>query len=212
MKLADIKALIENGFPIGEKPGRVPFTHTTTVSLDDIRTRKRFEECFTFFEEFDMPILDVGGENVMGEAIKQRYVGQGRTGFKIDNTRESDFNETVLAPGNKYKTILCFEVIEHVMNPLHFIQEIYKLLDANGVLYISTPKAPFINILSSTYHFTEYKQSKMEQLFKWAGFRVEKSKVFNVHPWWSALTGVRPLWKYIFQWYVIYKLTRPGTP
>ena len=204
----NIKRLVEEGFPIGEKPGKVPFSHTTTVTIADPRTKKRFEECFSFFDDFEAPVLDIGGVNVMGEAIKERFSELGRAHITIDNTLECDFNEELIAPGGNYRTILCFEVIEHVMNPLLFMRNIHRLLGQGGVVYLSTPKAPLMSILSSNYHLTEYKQTRLEQLFRWAGFEIEKTKMYNVHPWLSAFEGIRPLWKLVFQRYVIFKLSK----
>jgi SAM-dependent methyltransferase len=205
----NIKYLIENGFPIGESPGKIPFTHSTSVGLEDHMTVKRLHEYLTFFDEYKTPVLDIGGLNNMGKAVESDIQNRGHKDVKMENTLESDFNEMVRAPRQNYGTVFCFEVLEHVMNPLLFMRELHKLLDHSGVLYISTPKAALMSIYASSYHFTEYKEPKLETLFTWAGFVVEKKKVFSVYPWWHALLGFRPLWRLMFQRYIVYKLRKP---
>lgn len=205
----NVKYIIENGFPIGETPGKIPFTHSTSVGLEDYMTVKRLNEYLDFFDEYKSPVLDIGAPNNMGKAIESDFQNRGYGDVKMDNTLESDFNEIVRAPREKYGTIFCFEVLEHVMNPLSFMRELHNLLDHAGVLYISTPRAAFISIYASNYHFAEYKEPKLETLFAWAGFVLEKKKIFSVYPWWHAVMGIRPLWRLIFQRYIVYKLRKP---
>jgi len=50
----NLKSLVENGFPIGEKPGRIPFTHSLgTDTFRDPMTRKRLAETLSIIEEFE---------------------------------------------------------------------------------------------------------------------------------------------------------------
>ncbi len=205
-----LKSLLENGFPIGEKPGRIPFTHTLgTDSFRDPMTSKRLAETLRIIEEFDPPILDISGPNIFSQEIGKVLSEKTGRELKVENTLECDFNDGILAPGSRYRTIMCFEVIEHVMNPLNVMRDIFRLLEPGGVVYISTPRMPLISIYSSTFHFTEYKESKIEILFRWAGFEVEKKKKFNVFPWWIPFTGFRPLWRFTFQRLVVFKLRKP---
>ena len=65
----------------------------------------------------------------------------------------------------KYATILCFQVIEHVLNPLLLLEEIKKLMNEHSKLYISYPThgtKPFW----SSGHFNEYDKSRFDYLLK----------------------------------------------
>jgi len=203
--------LIRNGFPIGERPGNIPFTHSTTVSLDDPMTRRRLAQYLGFFQEFDSPVLDIGSPNPMRMEIERTMRERG-TSIEIENTVDTDFNESVQAPRNNYRTILCFEVIEHVMNPLNFMRQIRDLMVPGGVMYLSTPKLALMSILSSAFHFTEYKPAQLTQLFQWAGFRVEEEVVFSVFPWWYVFKGLRPAWRVCFQRYMVFRLRNTAGP
>ena len=203
--------LIKYGFPIGERPGDIPFTHSTTVSIEDPMTRRRLDQYLAFFTDFDSPVLDIGPPNPMRFEI-ERTMQQRGTKVEIDNTVETDLNETVQAPHGSYGTILCFEVIEHIMNPLNFMRQLRALMVPGGVVYISTPRLPLMSILSSTYHFTEYKPAQLTQLFRWAGFLVERECVFSVFPWWYIILGFRPAWRVLFQRYVVFRLRNPTVP
>jgi len=47
--------------------------------------------------------------------------------------------ESVKLPENYYDVITAWDVIEHVFNPLRFIEKAYKILKPDGILVIGTP-------------------------------------------------------------------------
>ncbi len=203
-----LRELLDEGFPISERPGPFPFSHSTTVGLEDRFTRRRLAAYFAFIKEFHAPGLDIGQPNSVSEAVCRHLRTAGNPEAATENTLESDFNETVRAPHSAYGTVFCFEVLEHIMNPLRFMKNIHGLLAPGGIVYLSTPRMSLISIYASNYHFTEYKAGKLRRLFEWAGFTVEEITYFNVFPWWTALKGVRPLWRFLFQRYMIFKLRK----
>lgn len=140
------------------------------------------------------PSLDVGEKNYIGSLLRIE-----------DNTLESDFNFEVKVPRGKYKTITCFEVIEHVVNPLNFLLNLKGFLDEGGVIYLSTPVIPFISWYQWNEHFTEYKTKQLEVLFECAGLEVVRRKIFRPFYWWFYFTGFKPLARLVMR-NVLYEL------
>jgi SAM-dependent methyltransferase len=105
----------------------------------------------------------------------------------------------------EYDVITAFEIIEHLYNPLHFLEQIRKALIANGRLYLSTPLGkPFF--LWAPGHFHEIHRERLYSLFKRAQFRIIRQNTFRIHPAYFYLTGFRPLLRGIFEKVQIYEL------
>ena len=142
------------------------------------------------------PVLDVGGKNYIGHRLCDN----------ADNTFPSDFNEEIFTPKGFYQDVLCFEVLEHVCNPLHFLKMIRSRLRKDGTLWISTPAAGWINLFHSEHHVTEYKPYVTIELLRRAGFEVKRYKIFRHIPWWNMwrmFTGFRPFFKWPVKWFLL---------
>jgi hypothetical protein len=142
-------------------------------------------------------VMDCGENNPMKEMIQTHF------NYKIESV-DWDFNEVCNHKG-KYDTILCFEVLEHVMNPLLFLNQLKWMLTNDGVIYLSTPyQRP--QILKAIHHYHEIPDSRIGWLFDAAGLRVVcKGKVTIAGNWYNHITGIRPLLRY-FQNSRIYQL------
>ncbi len=172
----------------------IPFDETCGIWRRDANTERRAEIYSEFMGKIQHPSLDVGHKNYIGDLLKIE-----------DNTLECDFNFNVVAVKDDYKTITCFEVIEHVMNPLAFMVNLKRLLDKDGKIYLSTPVIPFISRYQWSEHFTEYKEKPFDVMLRYAGFRVVSKKVFRPFKWWFYFTGFRPFARLIMK-NVIYEL------
>ena len=105
----------------------------------------------------------------------------------------------------EYDVITAFEIIEHLYNPLHCLEQIRKALIANGRLYLSTPLGkPYL--LWAPGHFHEIHRERLYSLFKRAQFRIIRQNTFRIHPAYFYLTGFRPLLRGIFEKVQIYEL------
>jgi hypothetical protein len=140
--------------------------------------------------------LDIGTSNEFGR----------RLGLK-DNTLETDLNSTVEAPSQDYDLIGCFEVIEHLMNPLMLLVRCHSLLQSSGVLYLSTPR-PFFGFLQGPQHLTEYKKSRMIQMLDYAGFEVTKTQKIRFWEWSFMFYGFRPIFRTLFHRCIIYECVK----
>jgi hypothetical protein len=181
----------------------IPYSETLGIWRKDCNTIKRAEVAKEFMDieylerhHLLHPSLDIGEKNYIGT-----YLGI------EDNTEPGDFNFEICSPRFKYKTITCFEVLEHVMNPLSFMQRLYTLLELDGRLYLSTPVIPFISWYQWNEHFTEYKEANLEILFEYAGFKIVRKRVFRPFKWWFYFTGFRPFARLMMK-SVIYELRK----
>lgn len=147
---------------------------------------ERLKHYQRFICELEHPVLDIGEVNWIGYELG------------ADDNTHGDLNYTLQAPKGEYKTILDLEVLEHLMNPLKHLKLVYFALADDGRLYLSTPLCPFFAPLIAPHHFSEYKRDRLLALFDAAGFVVVRSRTFRPIPWHLALTGIRPMLKWLF--------------
>ena len=74
--------------------------------------------------------VDAALENI---AVAQAHAAQ--SGLTIDYRTGG----TEVVAGERFDLITCLEVVEHVANPADFVAELASLLDAGGLLILSTP-------------------------------------------------------------------------
>ena len=172
----------------------IPFKAETGL---DYCTLRRIDETAKFLDflpitidvnrTYANPVLDIGSENAVGDYFKGCQI-------PIVNVNSTDFNYKV-NPTQKYDTVFCFEVIEHLMNPLLFMEEIRdKCVEDGGVVYLSTPVANrFGFYFNEEEHFCEYRVDKLKVLFEYAGFKVEKEHKFRSIPFWKEVWRVKSL-------------------
>lgn len=133
-------------------------------------------------------ILDTGEYNPMSKWLKDNY------NITVENTQSDldfDYSDRLGEIGT-FDYIFAFEIIEHLMNPLLFLEFLWKCLSENGKLFLSTPfSRP--RILWSKYHLTEYYPDKIETIANKAGFFVARYKVKKIYDYRYAFTGIRPI-------------------
>lgn len=144
-------------------------------------------------------VADCGEDNPMKQAIVAY--------FDIDiHSLDWDFNWEY--PHNyvgHYDVIFCFEVLEHLFNPLLFLRELRGLLSEGGVIYLSTPRQ-WPQYLSAVHHYHEIPTDRLMWLFDAAGLTVDEvTKVTIAGNWYDHLHGVRPMLRY-FQKTRLFKL------
>lgn len=201
---------LDRGFKSIEPPNLdgIPFSQEL-VHPGDLHQRTRLRHYLAIMDAPLRPVLDVGARNWIGTEIEAHYqVTLMDSDFAVDNTKPCDFNTSLDTWQSHYGTILCFEVIEHVMNPLLLLKNIYDKLDSEGTLYLSTPLSRPIGIYCCDMHFVEYKQSHFLEMLEHVGFRVDKSDVFYPWPWWFYLSGFRPMLRLVSHKIQLYKLEK----
>ena len=153
----------------------------------------RFKAMLPFIDEIKQPILDYGERNPLVELLEKSL------GCPIDSTDLIDLDRH---PTPSAGTVFCFEVLEHVYNPLFLLENIKAEL-----LYLSTP-IQFPKFLKGHHHFHEIPDNRMNWLLKESGWSIAKMKRITIAGnITDHLHGIRPFLRY-FQKTRIYKLER----
>lgn len=161
-------------------------------------TIKRYRSTIEFIGDHHLgAVLDIGERNPLTEQLEDRY------GITIENTTV-DLDLVPLS--GTYDTVFCFEVIEHLMNPLHLMLQIRGVLKESGRLFMSTPKHK-PHFLWGKYHFTEYDEKRLLALVARAGFRIIRFEEFRTMPFWWHFLGIRPLIRAFYNKVLILELT-----
>lgn len=172
----------------------IPFAHGQLAFDENVK--QRFKKIVEFIENENWmgdrtyqtsgaTYLDIGDRSALINEIEKKL------GITADSTNATDFNNCVTAPKDKYDNIFCFEVLEHVMNPALFMRQLRELLNDNGVLYLSTPKASIINFYQYKHHFAEYRTQQLIALFEYCGFMVKRVKIYKSFPFKCYFKGIR---------------------
>ena len=95
------------------------------------------------------PILEIGSKNYGNTPDfrsvfpNEEYVGVDMEyGHGVDVVLDFTSDLTVIKKslkGKKFKTVICFSVLEHCKNPFKMSRNIMRILDKNGVLFVSVP-------------------------------------------------------------------------
>lgn len=127
--------------------------------------------------------LDVGDRSVFTDILERFY------DCRFDNTT-GDLDTDLLR--GDYDIITCFDVIEHLYNPLHCLLQIKSVLQDDGLLLLSTPlfKPHF---LWSENQFHEMLYRSLTHLIQRANLKIVRQRKITTLPWWRYITGFRPL-------------------
>ena len=156
----------------------------------------RAKNTIDFIESVDLPSCDCGEDNPLKRMIKDHF-------NKEICSYDVDFDYEKMQ--GRYKTVFCFELLEHLYNPLFFLNNIKNMLLPDGIIYLSTPyQRP--QLLKSIHHFHEIPDDRLMWLFNEAGLKILKQKRIAIAGnWYDHIHGIRPILRY-FQKTRIYKL------
>lgn len=166
-----------------------PYMHKLQPNRPKIA--KRIERTIlTFIGKRDIgKALDIGVRNPVSEILEKHFQK------RITNT---DIDLDVGSLSGQYDTIFCFEILEHLFNPLHFLLEAHKILKKDGRLYLSTPKGK-PHFLWTEYHFHEFHKRELINLIERAGFQIVRIEYHRVLPISKGFTGLRPFLRMFLQ-------------
>lgn len=78
-----------------------------------------------------------------------------------------EFIETLIPPiplsENTFDVVLCFQVIEHILDDTHFLEELHRILKPGGKLYLTTPNID-LTLTRNPWHIREYTAQELTDL------------------------------------------------
>ncbi len=143
----------------------VPLTPWHAKHRDKDR-KDRFDKLEKYSDKQIKTFLDVGcGEGLcLIEAISRGWEGYGTdiTDHRIEEAKNNKiiFKETDLIsanfPENFFDCIYVDSVLEHVLNPMEYLTELYRITNSGGVVYIGVPNedALYKIVLKLLYNLT----------------------------------------------------------
>jgi SAM-dependent methyltransferase len=157
---------------------------------------------FLSSENLSGKIADCGENNPLKKAIENYF------NIKIYSL-DWNFNTNIPLSeiGWRYDIIFCFEVLEHLFNPLLLLNNLTWLLKESGIIYLSTPRQ-WPQLIKSVHHYHEIPTDRLLWLFEKAGLNIKKQdKITIAGNWYNHIHGIRPLLRY-FQKTRVYKLRK----
>jgi hypothetical protein len=182
-----------------ERPG---YCDDSTLQKIDIRLFRGME---SFIEVNDCIVVgEIGKPNAKSDYISKKK------GIMIDQLcSDYDFNEGLpLNNGRKYNIIFCFEILEHLQNPLLFLKSLLEYWNNSGFIYLSMPAR--LRFLWTEHHFHEIPPKHFQKwLLNPLGLEIKRKKRIRInHSPWFYLSGIRPFFRLFFNYTWIYEIKK----
>lgn len=100
-------------------------------------------------------------------------------------------NNSVFFNGQKFDSIICLNVLEHIRADKEALKNLHDLLNKDGVLVLIVPAHDFLfgEIDRSIGHFRRYDKTALSELVTDVGFKIINSRTVNMLGgigWWVA--------------------------
>lgn len=150
----------------------------------------------------DARLLDIGcsigvfpklakelGVEVYALDTAEEAIRYGRENFGLKNTIVGTIDD-IPANWKDFDFITCFQVLEHIDEPLHFIEKIYKLLKAGGYFIMSVPNRNRLSVKLRLrdkwdyppHHLTRWSKASLEFSLDNLGFTNRTVKIKCLNP------------------------------
>lgn len=114
------------------------------------------------------------------------------------DVRQLDFEkerlEAALGPGSRFRAIACLEVLEHLVDPLAFLEELKRYLEPGGALVVSLPNELALPARAKVLlgrlpfgghddpHVRHFDRTQARRLLDSAGLRTVRDRPLSVFP------------------------------
>lgn len=125
-----------------------------------------------------LAVLQKRGCEVWGVDFDKNAIETAKKYFNLKNVYAMSFDDFFKLPNlPKFDIVSFFEVIEHLDNPLEFVQNINKLVEANGMIVLSTPSRErmLVNSIKTDFpyhHLSRWNEKAISNLFKKINFSI----------------------------------------
>ncbi|MBI2061473.1 MAG: class I SAM-dependent methyltransferase [Nitrospirae bacterium] len=129
------------------------------------------------------------GYQVTGFDVNERALKFAGAHYGLSDLRTANFLEPRSMAGvRSFDVLVCFQVIEHLPDPVGFLQNLRPLVERQGCLVLSTPNAERWTLRFGReswdfppHHLTRWTHSAFEKALKKAGLHVEKLVIQPSH-------------------------------
>ncbi|MFH1676320.1 MAG: class I SAM-dependent methyltransferase [bacterium] len=119
-------------------------------------------------EGYGSNILLSSAKSVTGVDLSPEAIGHASENYRAENLKfvVGDAGKLPFEDA-EFDAIVCFEVFEHVENPVELLKESRRLLKPKGKLLLSTPNgAVKVSSKPNPYHFNEYTEREFTDLIR----------------------------------------------
>jgi len=148
-------------------------------------------------------VLTIGEKNVFDQEVIKRVEP-----FFLYAHTEGDLDTDDWTPYHpvksvRYDIVLCFEVLEHLANPLLFLRTLKRYLSPTAYVFISIPNH-LLRRHWRTLHYHEIDPVRFEFLCEQAGYEIMFHKVHRYWPRLRDISGIKPFLRYIsgYSWFI----------
>jgi 2-polyprenyl-3-methyl-5-hydroxy-6-metoxy-1,4-benzoquinol methylase len=117
---------------------------------------------------------------VTGVDIDEEAIAYAKKRYAHPSVRFICADAISYADRHGYDTIVSLETIEHLKNPILFVQNLRTLLKKDGVLIVSAPVTPSTD--GNPHHLSDFSPARIKKLFNTSGFTIQ-SELMQVQPY-----------------------------
>ena len=170
-----------------EQPGSISNKELWNINMN--RMHRYMGKFIPFLQiKKDSVCLDMGDANPKMEYLKEKLK------MNVKQIYGLDFNfDSLNGFYDSYDVVFALEVLEHLQNPLWFMNELKKCIKKGGSIYLTIPCNP--RWLWMEGHYNEISKKYLNKwILKPIELRIVRYKrIYFVHNWSGLFIGVRPL-------------------
>ena len=125
-----------------------------------------------------------GAEKVVGLDLSSNAINTAKKYYNHDSILYQEDNIYNFSSNEKFDVITSFETLEHVEDPLKFLNALAKLCHTNSIFFLSTPNGfSFKNkneLPHNPYHKTEFTKEELYELLNLSNWLIEE--YLGTHP------------------------------